>query len=79
VTLSGGPHSDVSVTVEIIDSDGIVVGGSNKVQDQIVVRNAKLWWPYTMVKNQASAYLYTLKVCTVILYIQFFQQFHILK
>jgi len=52
---------DVKVYAQLENKMGEVVADSH--DGHIVVPNVTLWWPFTMVKDDADAgYLYTLKV-----------------
>lgn len=59
--LTEGTGTEV-ISVELLDKEGLPVTSSTGSTGNIVVPNAKLWWPYTMVRNRSEAgYLYTLK------------------
>jgi beta-glucuronidase len=52
-----------TVSVQLLDKQGVVVASGPSASGTLQVPNAKLWWPYTMVKNASDAgYLYTLQV-----------------
>lgn len=52
-----------SVDVMLRDKEGEVVAQGTGESGVLQVSNAKLWWPYTMVRNVSDAgYLYTLEV-----------------
>jgi hypothetical protein len=51
------------VSVKLLDKTGATVAVSEGAVGLLNVKNAKLWWPFTMVENDADAgYLYTLVV-----------------
>ncbi|XP_070205768.1 beta-glucuronidase-like [Littorina saxatilis] len=57
---ASGAVSPVEVTIE--DRDGNTVSSpSTRLQDTIVIPDARLWWPWTM-KPDDPGYMYTLKV-----------------
>ena len=60
VVLGGGSGN---LSVEIVDDEtGDTVATSNKRMGSITVSNPKLWWPYSMSKQNFTN-MYTLKVC----------------
>ncbi|KAK7087386.1 beta-glucuronidase-like [Littorina saxatilis] len=63
VTEGGtGPGSAFMVIVTIEDRDGNTVSSlSTRLQDTIVIPDARLWWPWTM-KPDDPGYMYALKV-----------------
>ena len=59
VMVSGG---NGNVTVEVVDDEsGSKVGQSDKMTGSITVAHPKLWWPYSMSKQNFTN-MYTLKV-----------------
>ncbi|KAK7087445.1 beta-glucuronidase-like [Littorina saxatilis] len=56
-------HTDSNVEVSVEDREGKTVSAppSNRLQGNIVLRNARFWWPWTM-KPDDPGYMYTLKV-----------------
>ncbi|KAK7087444.1 beta-glucuronidase-like [Littorina saxatilis] len=58
---SGDAPTNVEVTIEDRDGNTVSAQPSNRLQDTIVIPNARLWWPWTM-KPDDAGYLYTLKV-----------------
>ncbi|OXA50954.1 Beta-glucuronidase [Folsomia candida] len=52
-----------TINVDLLDKEGTLVSSALTAIGTLVVPNAKLWWPYTMVREQNEAgYLYTLRV-----------------
>ncbi|KAH3883054.1 beta-glucuronidase-like [Dreissena polymorpha] len=58
---NAGQIGFVQVRVDVIDKDGNSVAHSNQAQDTLTIRNANLWWPYTM-NSSSPGYLYKLQV-----------------
>ena len=57
-----GNASDDTIThVDVIDKEGKVVASGSNQSGTIEVKDAHLWWPYTM-NSTSSGYLYTFKV-----------------
>ena len=55
-----------TVNVSLVDKEGKVVATGAGTEGELTVPNAKLWWPFTMVKNDSDAgYLYTLMVINI--------------
>ncbi|CAG2206233.1 GUSB [Mytilus edulis] len=57
----GGPTNGTTIEVEVLDADGIAVATGHKQNEQMIIHNVNLWWPFGMSKKP-TAYMYTLKV-----------------
>lgn len=71
--FNGGPSNDTTIEVQVLDADGIAVATSHKQNEQMIIHNVKLWWPFGMSKKP-TAYMYTLKVIVKIREDQIFIQ-----
>ncbi|KAJ9592379.1 hypothetical protein L9F63_015947, partial [Diploptera punctata] len=60
IVVTGEGSETQTVTVNILDRDGVPVQNATGLQGNIEIPNANLWWPYLM--DPDPAYLYTLEV-----------------
>lgn len=61
VRSASGGEAGGKLSVALVDDEGTVVASNANGEGELVVPNAKLWWPITMVaKDSDAGYLYTL-------------------